>query len=437
MPMDIFDQTLSLFRQLLRFNTTNPPGDVEDAALFLEVFLKESGLETRIIAPSGKRANLYARIKGRNNGKPVILLGHIDVVPANPDEWEVDPFGGEIIDGFVYGRGAIDMKSQVACQVAALAELSRKGVLPERDIVFLATCDEETGGDYGVRHILEKMPELGEASFVMSEGGSVVDIMGVVHAQISVAEKEIAQFVIRAKGRGGHGSMPHNDNANEKVLKAAQAIVDYKWPLTPTRIIDAYLNGVLRGRKGRGFTFKTLRDALQNRSFVKFVESDPLVNALLRNTVALTVLRGGEKTNVIPSESTAIFDARLITTEVPERFFRKIRRLAGPDVEMVPARPAKDKPVLSDFRTQYYNGLEEVARSVFGDIPVLPYVTTGATDLRHFRDLGIPAYGFFPIDLPMAELFRMHGRDERISLENLQKGLEGTCRITDFLATVP
>lgn len=434
--MDIFDRTLILFQQLLRFNTTNPPGDVEDAAFFLEAFLNESGIETKIIASSGKRANLYARIQGRTSGKPIILLGHIDVVPANPDEWEVDPFGGEIVDGFVYGRGAIDMKSQVACQVAALTELSRKGILPERDIVFLATCDEETGGDHGVRYVLDKMPELGEASFVLSEGGSVVDIMGVVHAQISVAEKEIAQFTIRAKGRGGHGSMPHSDNANEKILKAAQAVTAYRWPLTPTRIIDTYLNGVLGGRKGRGFTFKTLRDALHNGSFVKFVENDPLVNALLRNTVTLTVLRGGEKTNVIPSESTATFDARLITTEVPERFFRKIRLLAGPDVEVVPSRRVKDKPVLSDFRTLFFKGIEEVARGVFGDIPALPYVTTGATDLRYFRELGIPAYGFFPIDLPMAELFRMHGKDERISLENLRKGLEGTCRITDFLATV-
>jgi acetylornithine deacetylase/succinyl-diaminopimelate desuccinylase-like protein len=434
--MNKFDMAANLLSEFLKIDTTNPPGNEEDAILFLDEYLDRAGIPTEIFHVAPKRANLLARIPGKNKGKPIVLLSHIDVVPAKADEWEVPPFSGEIRDGYIYGRGAIDMKSQAICQLLAFEKLQKEGVKPERDIIYLATCDEEVGGQYGVEYMLKNVDELRSASFVLSEGGCIVQENGRLHAQVSVAEKKLSQFVIAAKGTGGHGSMPHKDNANEKVLNAAHSIMSYKWPLKPTSIVTTYLNGILQGEKGEGFTYTDLRKTIHNKSFITFVENNPVYNALLRNTVTPTILKGGEKVNVIPAESSIFFDSRLLPTESHDKFFHKITKLAGKDVEIFPIGSGKSNPLSSGYNTPYFRGIKKVMNSLMGPIPVLPFLTTGATDLRYFRDLGIPAYGFFPVILPNEELFRMHGKDERISVAALKQGLNGTHEIAKFLATM-
>jgi len=434
--MNEFDSATDLLREFIRIDTTNPPGNEEDAITFLDEYLDHVGIPTEIFHVAPRRANLLSRISGKNKGKPIILLSHIDVVPAKAEEWEVPPFSGEIRDGFIYGRGAIDMKSQAICQLLAFAQLYKDGIKPEHDIMYLATCDEEVGGQYGVEYMLKNMDELRNASFVLSEGGCIVDENGRLHAQVSVAEKKLSQFTLRAKGTGGHGSMPHNDNANEKVLRAAHAIISHQWPFKPTSIVGTYLNGILKNERGKGFVFNTLKQALSNRHFRSFVINNPVYNALLRNTVTPTILKGGEKVNVIPAESSISFDARLLPTESHHNFFKKIEKLAGKDVEVIPIGTGKSDPLPSGYKTQYFRGIKKVVNGLMGPIPVLPFLTTGATDLRYFRNLGIPAYGFFPIILSNEELFRMHGKDERISIVALQQGLVGTYEIVKFLATV-
>lgn len=427
--------TIELTRDLLRINTTNPPGNEESAALFLEGVLIGHGLECEIYRPAKARANIISRIKGRIPGKPIILLGHIDVVPAKEDEWSVDPFGGEIKDGYLYGRGAVDMKTQVVCQLAAFIDLAKRGVVPKRDIIFLATCDEEVGGSDGVEYMLEKVPDLKDASFVLSEGGCLIEEDGLVHAQISVTEKKLSQFIIRAQGRGGHGSMPHGDNANEKIVAAAQRILSYKWPLKSMPVTQAYLDGVLTGREIDGMIFPGLKEALRSSQWKRVLAKNEIYNAILRNTVTLTILKGGEKVNVIPSESAAYFDSRLLPTETHETFFSKIRRLAGDDITIERIGEKIPTPQNSQYNTPYFRGIKDCMTSFKGDIPVLPFVTTGATDLRYFRDLGIPSYGFFPVTLTKDEHMRMHGKDERISLVNIEEGLEGCKAIINFLSS--
>jgi len=434
--MNELDRAVDLLREFIRIDTTNPPGNEEEAVRFLDEYLDKAGMPTEVFHVAPKRANLLSRISGRNKGKPIILLSHIDVVPAKAEEWEVPPFSGELRDGFLYGRGAIDMKSQAICQLLAFTQLQKDGVKPERDIIYLATCDEEVGGQHGVEYMLKNMDELRNASFVLSEGGCIVDENGCLHAQVSVAEKKLSQFTIRAKGTGGHGSMPHKDNANEKVLRAAHAIISHQWPFRQTSIVSTYLNGVLKNERGKGFVFKDLKQALNNSHFGSFVSDNPVYNALLRNTVTPTILKGGEKVNVIPAESSISFDARLLPTESHRNFFKKIEKLAGKDVEVVPFDKDKGNPLPSGYNTQYFKGIKKVVNSLMGQIPVLPFLTTGATDLRYFRNLGIPAYGFFPITLSNEELFRMHGKDERISIIVLKQGLVGTYEIVKFLATV-
>ncbi len=429
------ENAVQLTQELIRIDTSNPPGNEENAALFLEGILGAEGIRAEIYSPAPKRANILARIRGKNRGKPVIILSHTDVVPANHNEWTVDPFGGEVRDGFVYGRGAIDMKAQTICQLLAFINLSKEGIEPEQDIVFLATCDEEVGGRNGVEFMLRNVPDLKDASFVLSEGGFIVEEDGLVHAQVSVSEKKLGQFRIQARGTGGHGSIPHKDNANEKIIRASQAILSYRWPLKPTSIVSTYLNAVLKGKRGKGFTFSSLGQSLKNKRFRDFVEGNPVYNALLRNTVTLTILKGGEKVNVIPRESSAYFDARLLPTEDHDRFFEKVRRLCGSDVELVRIGGDVGRPLQSGYNTPYFRGIQNVVRAMNGPVPVLPFLTTGATDMRYFRNLGIPAYGFFPIALSNDELLRMHGTDERVSVINIKAGLEGSLEIMKFLAS--
>ncbi|MBA4418696.1 MAG: hypothetical protein C0392_12430 [Syntrophus sp. (in: bacteria)] len=434
--MKEYDYAIELLRQFLRIDTSNPPGDEEEAILFLEGVLKEAGIHSEIYLAAPKRANLLARIKGKKEGKPVVLLSHVDVVVAHEEEWDVDPFGGEIKDGFIYGRGAIDMKGQTICQLCAFINLKKEGITPERDIIFLATCDEEVGGKNGVAYMLNEVPALRDASFVISEGGFFVEDEGVLNAQVSVAEKKLAQFYIKASGTGGHGSAPSKNIASEKVIRAAHSIISYEWPFKATSVVNAYMNGIFKGMKGKGFTFTNLKETLKKEGFRQYVGNNPMYNALLRNTVTPTILKGGEKVNVIPTEAHIYFDARLLPTENYDSFMRTIRRLAGKEVEVVPISGGSSEPAPSGYNTRYFKGISQVVRGIQGPIPVLPFITRGATDLRYFRELGVTAYGFFPITLPKDEYLRMHGANERISIDNLREGLEGTTELVKLLSTL-
>lgn len=434
--MKTLDETIELLRKLIRINTSNPPGNEEIAALFIEDILKNEGITSKMISAVPRRANIMAKIKGREKGGPIILLSHIDVVPADENEWTVDPFGAEIKDGYLYGRGAIDMKAQALCQLVAFIELAKTGMVPKRDIVYLATCDEEVGGRHGVEFVLEKVSELRGASFVLSEGGFMIEEEGHVNAQIAVTEKQLSQFIVRAKGRGGHGSMPHGDNANEKIVAASDRILSFKWPMKKTAITSAYMKGALEGKMIGNSRFPPLDAALKSRKWKNYLESNEIFNAILRNTVTLTILKGGEKVNVIPAGSEAYFDARLLPGDSREKFFGKIAKLAGKDVEIERIGADTGEPGPSRYNTVYFRGIASCIRSLkTKNIPVFPYIMTGATDLRYFRSLGIPSYGFFPITLRKEELLKMHGKDERISVENIREGLDGCRKIIKFLSS--
>lgn len=424
-------------REFLRLNSANPPGSEETSILYLESFLKKEGIESEIISPAPKRANIIAKIKGKRSDMPLVILSHVDTVPARPEEWEVDPFGGEIKDGYLYGRGAIDMKVQALCQLFAFIDIANEGFVPERDVIYLATCDEETGGKLGVKFMLEKKEVLADAYFVLSEGGFIIKDGNTIHAQISVTEKKVSQFYIRAKGTGGHGSTPHKDNPNEKLIEAAHRLLSYKWPIKLYPVAVKYIDGIMKGKIVNDFPYTDLKSAIKRKSFQSFIDENPVINALLRNTVTCTILKGGEKVNMIPVEAEAAFDARILPSETQNKFYNKIRRLAGKNVEVIPIGESLERAYYSNYKTRYFEAIENEIRNSFGPIQVLPYMTTGATDLRYFRSLGVPAYGFFPIVLTKDEIMRMHGINERISLENIKQGYEGIKNIIRALAKLP
>ena len=427
------EEGLDLLRSLIRIDTSNPPGNEEAAVQFIEAWLRKEGIASEIFSPAPRRGNLLARLKGKKTGEPIVLLGHIDVVPAAEAGWTEPPFSGAVRDGYLYGRGTVDMKSDVAAQIMAFATLKREGITPERDIILLVTCDEETGGQMGVGYMLDAVDELSDAAFVLSEGGSIIEEEGVLHAQVSVAEKKICQFMIRAHGTGGHASMPHKDNANDKIVRAANRIASHNWPIRRNRIATRYLTGMLKGKKFKGFTFSTLSDALRRKSFRAFIGDNAVYNALLRNTAALTMLKSGVKVNVIPTESEATFDARILPEEEHEHFLAQVQKVAGRDVEVVPLSRGDSIP--SRYDTDFFRAIRRVVKARKGNIPVLPFITTGATDLRYFRGMGITAYGFSPIILSREEHLTMHSVDERISVEGFTEGLDATYAIVKELAT--
>jgi acetylornithine deacetylase/succinyl-diaminopimelate desuccinylase-like protein len=426
-------QAVKLLREMIRLDTSNPPGNEEKAVQFLEAELAKEGIRSEVFMPAPRRANILARLPGKKAGRPVVLLGHLDVVPAHDDGWVEPPFAGAVRDGFMYGRGAIDMKSQVVCHLLAFINLARSGVTPERDMIFLCTADEETSGPLGVEHVLHKVDDLPGASFVLSEGGFITEGNSVIHARVSVGEKQVCWFMMRATGRGGHGSMPLPDSANDKIVRAAHRIISEKRPLRPTPIVTKYLNGLLKGKKIGGMTFSSLREALKHEQFRAMVGNDPTMSSLLSNSVALTMLQAGDKVNVIPPESVAYFDARILPDVEHEAFLKKMRKTAGPEVEV--SLVDKTRSVPSPYNTPYFRHITKAVHRLAGPIPVLPYMTTGATDMRHFRSLGIPAYGIFPIILPEEEHMRMHGVNERLSIASLERGLKATEEIVRALAS--
>lgn len=423
---------VGLLSDLIRLDTSNPPGNEEIAIQFIEAILKKEGIKSDIYMPAPRRGNILARIKGKKPGKPVVLLGHLDVVPAHDEGWVAPPFGGVVKDGFIYGRGAIDMKSQIACHLLSFIDFKRSGVAPERDLIFLATADEETSGPFGVEYMLDKVTALREASFVFSEGGFIMGEGKSMHTRVSVGEKQVCWFRMEAHGRGGHGSMPHNDNANDKIVRAAHKLISQKRPLRATPIVTRYMNGLFKGKKFGKMTFSSLTDALKNETFCAFVEKDPALSSLLTNSVALTMLESGDKVNVIPPQATAYFDARILPGVKHEAFLDQIRKTAGPEVDITLVNRSDSVP--SSYNTPYFQGISKVVTSLAGPIPVLPFMTTGATDLRYFRGLGIPAYGLFPIHLSDEEHMRMHAVNERLSVESLGKGLGAVRGIVRFLA---
>ncbi len=427
------DAAVRLLSDLIRLDTSNPPGNEEIAVQFIEALLKKEGIESDIYLPAPRRANILARIKGKKRGRPMVLLGHLDVVPARDEGWAAPPFAGLVKDGFVYGRGAIDMKSQIACHLLSFIDVKRSGVVPERDLIFLATADEETSGPFGVEHVLDKVADLRESSFVFSEGGFVMEEETGLHARVSVGEKQVCWFRMRARGAGGHGSMPHKDNANDKIVRAAERIISQKRPLRATPIVTRYLNGLLKGKRFGKTTFFSLREALKEKAFRTFVEKDPALSSLLANSVALTMLQSGDKVNVIPTEAVAYFDARILPDVKHEAFLDLMRKTAGPEVEI--DLVSRSDSVPSPYNTPYFSAVSKAVRSANGPIPVLPYMTTGATDLRHFRSLGIPAYGLFPVVLPEEENMRMHGVNERLSVVRLGEALKATGEIVRFLTS--
>lgn len=436
---NIKEEAVRHLQALLRINTTNPPGNERPAAEYLAEVLQSEGYEPVVLDSAPSRGNVVARFKGSGEIPPLLLLSHLDVVPAEPENWEHDPFSGEVVDGMVWGRGALDMKSIVVMQLMTMLLLKRSDVALKRDVIFAATADEEAGGIYGAGFLVDNHPELIRAEYALSEfGGFPVELGGKRIYLCQVAEKGICWMRLRARGTPGHGSMPHSDNAVVKLARAVEHLGRACLPLHRTEAVVAMVEGMARALGGvKGAALRLLLSptfgSLALSLFIRDLRMRDYFRALLHNTVSPTVLRAGGKTNVIPSQAEAELDGRILPGQDLESFKKELLKIIGPDFELEPLVIAP--PLETSYRTPLFEAFRRRLRGHDPDCAVVPMMMSGGTDAKHLARLKIPCYGFSPMRLPreMDFLGMIHGHNERIPIDALAFGVQSLYQVVlDF-----
>ncbi|NWG04708.1 MAG: M20/M25/M40 family metallo-hydrolase [Syntrophaceae bacterium] len=424
-------------QEYLRINTVNPPGnEVEGAKFFKKIFDSES-IPSQLFEPSPGRGSLLATLKGNGKKKPILLLNHMDVVPVEKEHWTVDPFEGIIQDGYLYGRGALDDKSMGIIEMMALLILKRGRIPLERDIFFLATADEETGGGWGVQWAMENISSLGESEYALNEGGYIIlnEAGSADRYEISPGQKVVFQLQLKAKGTSGHASMPNPDNPNVKLIHALEAVTKWETPYNVLPMVKEFFQKMAPKQppEERKY-FEDIEKGLGDPSFSKRFTSNLIYNAMVRDTISLTILQGGSKINVIPSESNAALDCRLIPGSSKENFLKEIKKRLGDEIEVEGKMEGKSVQP-SSLNTEFFEAIQKFASKNDPDCPVAPLLLPGATDSRFLRERGITTYDFCPFRLSEKEVMRVHGHDERISLENLRFGMKMLVEIIKKVAT--
>ncbi|MEU7478872.1 M20/M25/M40 family metallo-hydrolase [Lentzea sp. NPDC042327] len=419
------DEAVTLVSELIRIDTTNTgdPATVvgeRKAAEWVAEKLGEVGYETTYVESGAKgRGNVVARLAGADPNRGALLVhGHLDVVPADASEWSVHPFSGAVQDGYVWGRGAVDMKDMVGMTLALARHFKRENVVPPRDIVFAFLADEEAGGLYGAKWLVDNRPELfeGVTEAVSEVGGFSITLKDDVRAYlVETAEKGIRWLKLRVKGTAGHGSMIHRDNAVAKLAAAVTKLDQHQWPLIIRPSVREFLDGVT---EITGLDFP--EDDVEG-SIGKLGALSRMIGATLRDTANPTMLTAGYKANVIPSTAEATVDCRILPGR-EEAFDRELAELLGPDVE-------REWIGLPPVETTFDGALvDAMTASITAEDPgarVLPYMLSGGTDAKSFQQLGIRNFGFAPLKLPADLDFSglFHGVDERVPVEALKFGV--------------
>lgn len=422
------DEATALLSLYLRINTTNPPGNEIVAARWLAAVLRREGIDARIFEPAPGKANLYARLAGDGSARPIILLNHMDVVLASPEYWTVDPFSGAIKDGYVWGRGALDMKGEAIAQLMTMLILKRAHVPLKRDIIFLATADEEIGAGVGAAWLAEHQAELVRgAEFLLNEGGLTRANAqgGVEFYGVGTTEKSPFWLDVTARGTAGHGSRPTPDNPVHRLLRALNRIAEYRTPLvvTPTAERSFRDLATIERDTTRRRWFADIRTALRDSAAVRAITSDLTYNALLRNTISITGLKGSNKTNVIPPVATAAVDVRLLPGQDPAAFLAELVRVVNDTAVTLKPQGQTWPATESSTETELFRAITAVARARNPDALVTTMMLPGFTDSHYFRRMGIASYGLGPFPLTQSDSRGVHGNDERVSIAALRAGV--------------
>jgi len=422
-----YERPDELLQRLIRFNTTSPPGNERECVEWIDGVLRDGGYETKILAKDPERPNLLARLKGRNEAPSLLLQGHVDVVPVEGQNWQHPPFEGNNMDGWVWGRGALDMKGGIAMMLAAFLRAKAEGLTPPGDVLLLILSDEEAGGDYGAKFLVEEHAGLFDGvRYALGEfGGFPLYVGRRSFYPIQVAEKQRCFLRAVVRGPGGHGALPMRGGAMAKLARLLKRLDRRRLPVHVTPVARRFLETmshaspfptgtILRGLLDPRLTDRTL-DLLRSKGRV----FDPM----LHNTVNATIVRGGEKINVIPSEVMVEMDGRLLPGYTPADMLAELRRLVGGDVEfeVISHDPGPSEPDMGLFDT-----LAGILREADPEGIPVPLLIPAFTDVRFFSRLGIQTYGFLPMKLPVGFNFNetIHAADERIPAEALSFGAD-------------
>jgi acetylornithine deacetylase/succinyl-diaminopimelate desuccinylase-like protein len=436
----IAEETVRLLQGLLRIDTSNPPGNESIAAGYIANILHENQIESTVIETAPNRGNVVARLKGNGSEAPLLLYSHTDVVPVERDHWNVDPFGGEIQEGYIYGRGALDMKGIGAMQLSVFLTLARQlhsnsNASLRRDVILAATADEETDTDQGIGPLISRHPDLLRAEYGLSEfGGYAMYASGRRFYPIQSAEKGTVWMRMHAKGRPGHASVPHDDNAVVHLSRAVDRLSRVRLPVHMSATAHNFIAGLadgLGGAQGAGIR-ALLGIADQHRSrFLEYAVRDPglagELRAIIHNTATPTGLRAGKETNVIPSYADAVLDCRTVPGFGSAEMIDELRRALGSESQNITFEvDSESPPVEFNTDTPLYRLISKTLKQHDpAGIPI-PSMLTGATDAKHVAKLGTICYGYSPMKFKPGERFSdmVHGHNERVSIESLAWGVQ-------------
>ena len=420
----IDEEALVWLQEFLRVDTINPPGNETRAVEFIANILEAEGIPYQTAESAPGRGNIWARLDGGDE-PALILLQHTDVVPADLKYWTTDPLSGEIKDGFVWGRGALDMKGTGISQLATFISLHRAGVPLNRDVVLVATADEEAGGFYGAGWLIENHPEIFEgAGLLINEGGNGEQSDKEIVFNVEVTQKVPVWLRLTAVDTPGHGSMP---NATSSVTRIVDALGIIKAnPFEPRMVpaIDQMFQSLSESASPEwAEAYANMASAVKDPGFLQKLQAhSPTLHALTRDTCSMTRMSASNKINVVPPEAWAEVDCRILPDRPSEIFVDEMREMiknTGVEISVIMAFT----PAISSTNTLLYRAIEEVTSERHVGSRVMPGVSTGFTDSHFTRDLGIVSYGFDPIVVPESEFVRIHGNDERVSVEAFKRGV--------------
>jgi acetylornithine deacetylase/succinyl-diaminopimelate desuccinylase-like protein len=421
---------------LLRTNTTNPPGNELAAAKSIANILQKEGIPSELLELSPGRSALVARLRSAalaDPSKALLLVAHMDVVGVDRSHWTVEPFAALIKDGYVYGRGTIDDKGMLAANLAAFIALKRSGAHLNRDVIFLATCDEEQSGDASIKMLIAKYWDKFAAGYALNEEGRVVVKNGKVqYVAVQASEKVAVNVAVVARGTSGHASRPLKDNAVVHLSAAIAKIGTYSAPVHFTSIVRRYFEGLAAIETDELGKWMRALDTTDRGEHAQKVISDasPLWNSMMRDSISPTMLSAGVRNNVIPAEARANLNIRLLPGDTIDVLLADLTKLVNdPQIKFEIQPDAGLAAPPSSLESDFYATISKVAGAQFGNAPVLPFQSTGATDSAQLRLHNVQAYGLVPFPLTEEENQRMHGDDERLPIASFTKGVDVLTRI--------
>jgi len=427
----ITSDAIGWLQGLIRINTTNPPGNEIAAAKYIAGILDREGIHSEIFESTPGRGFLVARLSSSAMPDPsraLLLMGHLDVVGVDKTKWTVDPFGGVIQGNYLYGRGAIDDKAMTIANVAVMVALKRSGVRLNRDVILLAEGDEEAGGTDGMKFAVDKHWDKIAAGYAINEGGRVVLKDGQIqYVGVQASEKVMVNVDVIATGTSGHGSTPRSDNAVVHLAAAMAKIGTYETPVQFNSVTRGYFSGLAPTQDEETSKWiRALDTSDRGDHAARWISSaSPAWNSMLRDTIAPTMLQAGIRPNVVPSEARGVLNIRLLPGNMVEPLLAKLQQLVNdPQIRFEVEPGVGESTPSSSLTSDLYATISRVSAQVLPGAPVLPYMSTGATDSMYLRMRGVQAYGLLPFPLTEEDSLRMHADNERIPVDSFRKGVD-------------